>query len=82
MCKYNTLKTITLAYPRKNSDRTRIFVDKCIAPLIQLLNKYKIHTLGCCCGHDKGEGGILIHPDSYRITEFGYCEIIIPKKEK
>ena len=26
-------------------------IDKCLVPLIEMLNKYGIRTLYCCCGH-------------------------------
>ena len=82
MCKWNTYKNIKLAYPRENSGRTIVPIDKCISNLIEIMNKHKIHTRGCCCGHNKAEGSILIDSDSYRILDSGYCEIIIPLEKK
>lgn len=82
MCEWGNFKRVWIAYPKDISKRTLISVDKCLAPLIQILNKYNIHTVDSCCGHKKTNGNILIHPDSYRITKFGDCEIIIPLKKK
>jgi len=44
-------------------------VDYCIAPLIQMLNDYGVKTLGCCCGHGKGWGMVLIDPDQFSIHD-------------
>lgn len=74
MCKWGTSKNIKLAYPRHNSKRTIVPVDKCISKLVQILNNYGIHTLSSCCGHNKDEGSILIKQDNKII------EIKIPNK--
>lgn len=80
MCVWGKNKIVKLAYPMENSKRTKILVDFCLYPIIFILNKYKIHTVGCCCGHFKANGGILIHPDSFKILDSGYCELIIKDK--
>jgi len=36
-------------------------IDKCIAPIIKALNDGGIYTDGCCCGHGKYDGSILLH---------------------
>lgn len=36
-------------------------VDACIAPLVDALNQAGIYTAGCCCGHEKAEGNIILH---------------------
>ena len=59
MCNWGIDTIIKLAYPMPNSGRTEIGVDACIAPLIQILNNYGIHTVGCCCGHGKANGSVL-----------------------
>ncbi|MCK9543718.1 MAG: hypothetical protein M0R03_16990 [Novosphingobium sp.] len=82
MCKWGTESIIKLAYPMSCSGRKEISVDSCLAKLIQTLNEYKIHTLGCCCGHGKAHGSVLIHPDNFEITEFGYCELKFGDGEK
>ena len=35
-------------------------VDLCIAPLVAALNAANIPTAGCCCGHGKRFGSILL----------------------
>lgn len=79
MCKWGTNEKIKLAYPRPNSGLTEICVDKCIASLIQILNDYKIHTLGCCCGHNKSKGVITIAKDSFEIDQFGNLTLFTSK---
>ena len=63
MCNWGIDTIIKLAYPMPNSGRTEIGVDACIAPLIQILNNYGIHTVGCCCGHGKANGSVLYEQD-------------------
>lgn len=75
MCKWGIYKDVKLAHPKEYSGRTVVPVDSCLAELIQMLNDKGVHTLSCCCGHGKSEGDILIDPDSFEITEFGYCRI-------
>ncbi len=58
MCQWGSEEYITLNKPRPISGRIAIPVDKCIAPLVQLLNDYGVRTIGCCCGHGKGPGFI------------------------
>jgi hypothetical protein len=36
-------------------------VDRCIAPIVQALNDAGIYTAGCCCGHGKEDGDIILH---------------------
>jgi hypothetical protein len=36
-------------------------VDYCIAPLVQALNDAGIYTAGCCCGHGREDGNIILH---------------------
>lgn len=36
-------------------------VDACISPLVKALNDAAIYTAGCCCGHGKGPGNIILH---------------------
>lgn len=36
-------------------------IDRCIAPLVDALNKAGIYTASCCCGHGLGNGSILLH---------------------
>lgn len=63
MCKWGTDALVKLAHPMPVSGRTEIVVDACIAPLVQMLNDYGVHTTGCCCGHENGPGSILYEQD-------------------
>ena len=47
-------------------------IDKCIAPLIEALQKGAIDMRGSCCGHDKSFGEIHL--------EDGRMLIIVPNK--
>ena len=58
MCKWGIDEMVTLCRPKLVSGRLTVPVDKCIAPLIQLLNDHGVRTIGCCCGHGKGPGFI------------------------
>ena len=66
MCKWGTDEQVRLCQPRPISGRTEIPVDVCIAPLVQMLNDYGVHTLGACCGHGKTNGSISYEQDSKR----------------
>jgi len=35
-------------------------IDKCIAPIVQVLEDNKIRMLASCCGHGKDDGSILL----------------------
>jgi len=35
-------------------------IDHCIAPIVKALQQAGIYTRGCCCGHGKREGSILL----------------------
>lgn len=74
MCKWGTDKEINLCEPRENGMKTAK-VDACTAPLVQMLNDYKIKTLGSCCGHGKiKNAGIMIdekHISIENIEGFG-----------
>ena len=34
---------------------------RCIAPIVEALNRASIYTAGCCCGHGQGDGTIFLH---------------------
>ena len=58
MCKWGTDKEISLYMPTLVQRRTAVLVDACIAPLVQMLNDYKVMTTESCCGHGKTQGRI------------------------
>ena len=63
MCKYGDFAEVKIA-PQKHyfptgvpeiagSHAHRVNVDRCLAPLVEMLNIYGIETVACCCGHGK-----------------------------
>ena len=68
MCAWGINRPVTLAYQMLVSGRTEVDVDACLAPLIQALNDAGVQTVGCCCGHGRGQGSVLIQQDA-RIIE-------------
>lgn len=48
-------------------------VDACIAGIVQALNDAGIYTAGCCCGHGKHDGNIILHDGR---------ELILPVKNQ
>jgi len=74
MCKYGTDETITI-------DSKPVKVDKCIAPLIQMLNDYGIETVACCCGHGGTKGSIVISKEAIK-WNYGYPVLVTKKREK
>ena len=36
-------------------------IDFCIASIVDALNVAGIYTAGCCCGHGKEDGSIILH---------------------
>lgn len=37
-----------------------IGVDRCLAPIVKSLNSCGVLTDGCCCGHGKRPGNIIL----------------------
>ena len=82
MCKHGDFEEITIN-PQNNVSKGnpeiarshspgahshRINVDRCLAPLIEMLNIYGIKTLACCCGHGKtAKSGIRISAQNIEI---------------
>ena len=60
MCEWGKSKPVLLAYPRDITGRRTVYVDECIATLIQALNDAGFHTLGACCGHGKEPASIIL----------------------
>lgn len=51
----------------------KIIVDKCLAEEIKQLWSLGIHTMGCCCGHNKEEGFIQVErTDFQKMLDLGY----------
>lgn len=48
-------------------------IDKCLSEEIQYLWSQGIHTLGCCCGHNKKIGFIQVErTDFQKMLDMGY----------
>jgi len=77
VCKYGDtipLKVTILAegsHTGKEREDTKP-IDKCLAPLVKMLNGFGIKTCSCCCGHGKTKKSwIMIDP---RNIHFGRIE--------
>lgn len=89
MCKWGTYAPVNVIH-RNNDDYKdgwhQIYVDSCIAPLIQQMNNQGIITVGCCCGHGKDVGWVQIdsisepllaqHGYRYRLEHVEYKDAI------
>lgn len=40
-------------------------IDKCLAPVVKVLNDGGVVTVGCCCGHGRIAGYIHLKDDRY-----------------
>ena len=50
-----------------------VAVDACIADYVQKMNDLGIVTVGCCCGHGKGPGAVLVTAESEGLLDrLGY----------
>ena len=59
MCKWGT--NLPAKVLSRGCDGTEVvMVDACIRQLVEALNAGGIRTIGCCCGHGKGKGSILL----------------------
>jgi len=63
MCKHENTTIVKLCKPREYSRRTEVYVDSCIASLVQLLNNHGVCTTSCCCGHAEHVGTIFYSQD-------------------
>lgn len=52
-------------------------IDSCIAPLVQMLNDYKIKTVSSCCGHGKLDHSVIwLHPKHFKFGERAYTKTL------
>lgn len=77
MCEWGTDKVIRVIR-RNNADIPdgwhSMAVDSCIADYVQVMNLRRIITVGCCCGHGRGPGEVLIARESVGLLEaWGYA---------
>lgn len=76
MCKWGARKKVNVirrANPFVPDGWHEIYVDSCLADLVQELNSKGIVTVQCCCGHSKGEGEVWIAEESTELAkDLGY----------
>lgn len=65
MCEHGTEVLMEVMVPAhmSHTGETRRAVkgiDACIAPIVQALNDAGILTAGCCCGHGREPGNIIL----------------------
>ena len=58
MCEWGNTIPLKVTIPAdvsftEKERKTTKKIDRCLAPLIEMLNKYGIKTTSCCCGHGK-----------------------------
>lgn len=77
MCKWGTDKFIFVIrrnHPDSKDGWHRIVVDACIADYVQKMNDRGIITRGCCCGHGKEPGSVLVDRESIALMDdYGYA---------
>jgi len=72
VCHWGNDAIVRLAYRMPVSGRTEIAVDACLAPLVQMLNDYGVHTTGCCCGHGVADGSVSYEQDGQAYTKVSF----------
>lgn len=65
MCEYGDTVKVWVTIPANLSHTGKDYrkfasIDRCIAPLVKLLNDGGFSTIACCCGHGKSDGSILL----------------------
>jgi hypothetical protein len=63
MCEWGTDKLVNVKIPADLACSGKSYwkemkIDKCIAPIVEVLQKGKIDMRGSCCGHGKRRGDI------------------------
>ena len=69
MCKHGDTVpvevTIVASHSHTGADqRAVVQIDRCLAPVIRRLDSLGIRTLGCCCGHGKARGSVMLERES------------------
>jgi hypothetical protein len=77
MCKPGETEHVLVSIPEDLSSDgyckvKYVKIDKCIAPIVEALQRSLIYTRASCCGHGKGNGKILLQDGRF---------LIIAKKE-
>lgn len=65
MCDWGTTEVLSVVIPARLSSTgadklKRVDVDKCIAPLVRVLNDNGFPTIASCCGHGRRPGNIAL----------------------
>jgi hypothetical protein len=65
MCEWGTYENVLVKIPDDLSHSGKEYfelkpIDKCIAPIVEALQKARIWTRCSCCGHGKGDGEIKL----------------------
>ena len=53
MCKWGTHTTLSI-------NNKSVFIDSCIASIVEALNAAGIKTIASCCGHKRNFGSIVL----------------------
>ncbi len=66
MCEHGDTELVPVWIPPDQSStgewkRTMAPIDRCIAPIVRGLDSAGVLTRGCCCGHGKQEGTIVLY---------------------
>jgi len=65
-------RTFSTCLKRYREWKKKCKIDKCIAPIVKVLDENRVRMLASCCGHDKEDHGLILLLDK--------TELIIPIK--
>ena len=82
MCQNRNSTKVKLCKPNLHSGKKEVYVDECIAPLIQMLNNYSVRTIGCCCGHGKWASSVFIENQHTKTIFEMYTATPVTRKKK
>ena len=58
MCEQGAIEKVVIV--RGRGDFEVVNVDRCIAPIVQALNRSKVFTVASCCGHGRVRGNVAL----------------------
>ncbi len=65
------------------TSKTHVYIDLCLVEEIQNLWSKGIHTFGCCCGHGKQNGSVLVpKKQESEMLSMGYIENKLLRQKK
>ena len=79
MCNKHSSVKVPLCKPRQYSKLKYAKVDRCIAPLVAMLNLNGIQTVGCCCGHNEYKPSIMIKKGK-KVFDLFSGEVVLRKR--